>query len=193
GDPLLAGESETEILADGRQRDDDHARVDERERRTQDRCEQRQPAGGLGVHLGGTVMWCLASGLVSGLPPLRRWIATRRPESSIAWTSQGRPSTEERPSSAPTSGSSPSWRPRWISRPSESSRIQIASASSPSSAGAAPPAAQTFCGSKVGCSRRVTSRRACRSSSDVGLPQNQKPHQTPWIRRAESRTKVSGR
>ena len=127
-----------------------------------------------------------------GLPSFRRWIAGRPPSRSTRATSQDRPSTDERPSSWPSAGS-PSWTPRWISRPSASSRIQIAPPGMPSSAGADPPEAQTVCGSNVGCSARVTSRSASRSSSGVGLPQYQKPSQTWWIRREESRTNVAGR
>ena len=44
--------------------------------------------------------------------------------------------------------------------------------------GGRPPPAQTGWGVKVGCSARVISRSARRSSSGVGFPQYQNPHQT---------------
>ena len=127
-----------------------------------------------------------------GLPSFRRWIAGRPPPGRRGPRARaGRPPTSG-PSSWPSAGS-PSWTPRWISRPSASSRIQIAPPGMPSSAGADPPETQTVCGSNVGCSARVTSRSASRSSSGVGLPQYQKPSQTWWIRRVSpGRTSPAG-
>ena len=108
-------------------------------------------------------------------------------------TIHGRPSTDEWPSSSPTSGTGPSRTPRHSSWPWLFSRIQITSPSMPSPMGAEPPASQTRCGSKLGCSRRVISRSPSRSSSGVGLPQDQKPHQIPAIRSVESSRNVNGR
>src|SRR5439155_24708935 len=72
-DPLLADEAEVEIVSDGRERDDDDARVNERERRSQHRRGEGEAPGPLGAvaHLG-TVTWWPTSGPRSLVPLLRR-------------------------------------------------------------------------------------------------------------------------